>query len=175
MKSHPNILIIRGTGRNIGKTLYACRVIQHLAGSHRPVAVKISSHFHPLPDDMDIIAHMANYVVAEEKTIRDKDSSRMLQAGAQRAYYIQARNEHVLEAFGQLLPGLDPSQPVVVESGGLYDFLEPSVLVHITGGIQDKNNHFRPGSERVILASDEVFKNYRSSVRFVNHKFELDA
>ncbi len=169
------MLIIRGTGRNIGKTLTACRIIQYLAGSHRPVAVKISSHFHPLPGEMDIIADTENFVVAEEKSLTDKDSSRMLQAGAHRAYYIQARNEHVLEAFGQLLSKLDPSQPVVVESGGLYDFVEPSVLLHITGGNQEKNTHFRPETEMVIRSSEEVFKNNRSSVRFCNHKFEQDA
>lgn len=175
MNYYPNLLIIRGTGRNIGKTLSACRIIQHLAISHRPVAVKISSHFHPLTDEMEVIIDTENYVVAEEKSFTDKDSSRMLQAGAHRAYYIQARNEYVLDAFGRLLPEFDPSQPLVVESGGLYDFVEPSVLVHIAGEKQDKNSHFRPETESVILTSDEVFKNNQISVRFNNHKFEQDA
>jgi hypothetical protein len=124
---------------------------------------------------MDIMVETKNYVVAEDKSLTDKDSSRMLQAGAHRSYYIQARNEHLLEAFGQLLAELDISQPVVVESGGLYDFIEPSVLVHIAGERPGKNTHFRPETNRVILTSDEVFKNNRISVRFINHKFEPDA
>jgi hypothetical protein len=37
------------------------------------------------------------------------------------------------------------------------------------------NTHFRPETKRVILTSDEVFKNNRISVRFINHKFEPDA
>jgi hypothetical protein len=172
MKYHPNLLIIRGTGRNIGKTLSACRIIQHLAGSHRPVAVKISSHFHPLPDEMDVIADTESYVIAEEKSLTEKDSSRMLQSGAHRAYYIQARNEHVLDAFIHLLPELDPSQPLMIESGGLYDFVEPAILVHINGGGADKNAHFRQESEKIILTSEEAFKKDWNSVRFINQKLE---
>jgi hypothetical protein len=175
MNYYPNVLIIRGTGRNIGKTLSACRIIRHLTGSYLPLAVKVSSHFHPLSDEMEVIADTINYVVAEEKSYTDKDSSRMLQAGAHRAFYIQARNEHVLEAFTRLLPELDPARPVVIESGGLYDFLEPAVLVHIAGGTQDKNTHFRSDTECVMLTSDEVLNAPRTIVRFVNNKFKANA
>lgn len=175
MIHYPNMLIIRGTGRNIGKTQSACRIIRNLAANHQPVGVKISSHFHPLSDGMEVLIRTENYVVSQEKSTTDKDSSRMLQSGASRAYYIQSRNEHVMEAYRQLLPRMDSSQPVVVESGGLYDFAEPAILVQIVGGTTDKNSYVRPETARIILASEEAVNNSWESVRFVNGNFKQDA
>ncbi len=48
MKSMPNILLIAGTGRNVGKTLLACEIIQQLSKTMAVTAIKTSSHEHPL-------------------------------------------------------------------------------------------------------------------------------
>ena len=54
MKDFPNMLIVRGTGRNVGKTLSACNIIKQLAEKHNPVGVKISPHFHSLDGIQEI-------------------------------------------------------------------------------------------------------------------------
>ena len=168
-------MIITGTGRNVGKTLTACRIIEHLATKYSPVGVKVSSHMHPLPDNMKILSHNENFVVAEEKSFNNKDSSRMLQAGAGKAYYIQAHNGSVHQAFLCLLPKLDPSQPVVVESGGLYDFIEPSVLLRITGHNPKITGSIRPGTVFAEVPSNKALTDNHSPVSFINQKFVLNV
>lgn len=175
MKNYPNMMIIRGNGRNVGKTFTACRIISDLAMVHPPVAVKISSHFHPLSPVMDVICESADFVVAEERSLSGKDSSRMLQAGARRVFYIQTRKDHVLKAFRLIEPYLDPQEPVVVESGGLYDFVEPSVLVQIMGEGSKTTPDIRPGTNSIILTSDEALAGSWIPVRFMNHKFEKNV
>ena len=44
--NHNNILTISGTGKNVGKTSLACRIIHRLSATHKLTAVKISPHFH---------------------------------------------------------------------------------------------------------------------------------
>lgn len=166
-------MIITGTGRNVGKTLTACRIIEHLAAKYSPVGVKVSSHMYPLPENMKILSRNENFVVAEEKSFNNKDSSRMLQAGAGKAYYIQAHNGSVHQAFLQLIPQLDPSQPVVVESGALYDFIEPSVLLRITGDNPKITGRIRPGTVFAELSSLTALTDNRSPVSFSNQKFVL--
>lgn len=171
MKHYPNILIIRGTGRNVGKTFTACRILKNLSLSHHPAAIKISPHFHPLSEGMHVLVQTEKYVVAEEKTFSGKDSSRMLQAGAHRAFYIQSGHSDVLEPFHYLMEILEPNQPIVVESGGLYDFLEPGLLIHIDGGHRDKNSTVRRETNYMNMASGEVFEYDWNLLTFNNQKY----
>lgn len=171
MKHYPNILIIRGTGRNVGKTFSACRILKNLSLSHHPAAIKISPHFHTLSLEMHVLVQTEKYVVAEEKTFSGKDSSRMLQAGAHRAFYIQSGHSDLLEPLHHLMGILEPNQPVVVESGGLYDFLEPGLLIHIDGGHRDKNSTVRRETNYMSMTSGEVFEYDWNLLSFNNQKY----
>ena len=63
MIHQPNILIVAGTGRNIGKTITACRIIGQLAKNHEPVGVKISPHFHELEVNLKYLYQSENFVI----------------------------------------------------------------------------------------------------------------
>ena len=99
MKNYPNILLIAGTGRNVGKTLLACEIIEHLSKTAILIGVKISHHFHPVEEGQKVIANTQDYLIIEESFITNKDSSRMKQAGADKVFYIQARQENLMDAF----------------------------------------------------------------------------
>ena len=93
---HSNILAISGTGRNVGKTTLTCGIIKKLGLDQKSTAVKISPHFHEVDYDNPISEEYEAYSIYKEDRIdRGKDSSKMLAAGADSVFYIQAKDDHL--------------------------------------------------------------------------------
>jgi len=70
----PNLLLIAGNGRNVGKTFLACKIIKELANKLKVIGLKVSPHFHDF-EKSRIIAQSDDYIVIEETQINQKDSS----------------------------------------------------------------------------------------------------
>jgi len=170
MKKYPNILIVRGTGRNVGKTVSACKIIEKLANENAPIGIKISAHFHEL-ENPEFVCQSEEFEIIEEKGRSNKDSSRMLQAGAEKVFYIQSENRISAKAFGALLNQIDTLKPIIVESGGLYDFVEPGILVHIFGENGKNTTEIRPETNVVKVFSEEVKDFNWDFLQFKNGKF----
>lgn len=171
MKSFPNILLVMGTGRNVGKTVSACNIIQNLSESHQTIGVKISPHFHELDSDLKYIYKSEELVIVEEQNITQKDSSRMLQAGAEKVFYVQVKNENLGDSFNMILESIRPKQPVVVESGGLYDILEPGLLFFVSGEKPKEQMQIRKSTNVVKVNSGEVTNFEWNVIQFKNGKF----
>ncbi|MDO8929478.1 MAG: hypothetical protein Q7W54_10880, partial [Bacteroidota bacterium] len=60
-----NILLVSGSGQNVGKTSFIRRVIAHNA-SHKLVAIKISPHFHEPTSGLIPLHVTENYRVFQE-------------------------------------------------------------------------------------------------------------
>jgi hypothetical protein len=149
--SHNNILTISGTGRNVGKTSLACRIIDKLAGTQKLTAVKISPHFHKVDYPDTLFEQPGAYSLYRENKIdRNKDSSRMLASGADPVYYIQTKDIHLSSAWKKLCEFIDANVPVVIESGGLDKLLDPGISIIITDTeSKDKKKQKRSGLEQV--------------------------
>jgi len=132
--------MIAGTGRNVGKTMLACRLIGQF--SHLDVVgIKISPHFHQQTEGQKILVQSPDFMIIEETSAStSKDSSRMLQAGASKVYYIQTNDRIIEEPFQWILSKLPKNQPVICESGALLMFAKPALffLVYKKGGVQTK-------------------------------------
>jgi hypothetical protein len=93
MKSRfKDLLLVTGSGRNVGKTTFICSVI---AGNplQKMAAIKITPHFHDPGEGLIPIVENNNFRIFEETNIHsDKDTSRYLQAGARKSYYIQTND-----------------------------------------------------------------------------------
>jgi len=158
----------------VGKTISACKIIEKLAKEHAPVGIKISAHFHELANP-EYVHRSEVFEIVEEKSRSNKDSSRMLQAGAEKVFYIQSENRMLANAFKIVLKEIGSGKPVVIESGGLYDFVEPGILIHIFGNNGKKTTEHRSESDVVKISSDEV-KNFNwDFLKFKNGKFVLNA
>ncbi len=123
----PNLLLISGNGRNVGKTTLACKIISYLADKTEITGLKISPHFHQYKP-ADVVFKNENLVVLEEKQINQKDSSLMLQAGAKKVFFIMVHPEN-LETEIQNLKEILSDGIIICESGGLNDFVKPGVFL----------------------------------------------
>jgi len=129
-KALPNLLLISGTGQNSGKTTLACRLIACFAKQFPVTAIKISPHFHEPPPQLPVIAAYEGFVIYEEIQYgTGKDSSRFLDAGATKVYFITARRDQQGKAMETLLEKILTTTPVICEAGGLHHHFKPALHI----------------------------------------------
>lgn len=120
----PNILLLAGTGRNVGKTAFAEQIIHKTAAEMHVWGLKISNHYHP--GEVPALRIQEEHVLTSHK-----DSSRMLRAGAEKVFYIQAQDADLPQLMNDFLTQLPADIAVVCEAGGLISFIEPSLFLLI--------------------------------------------
>jgi hypothetical protein len=125
----PNLMLIAGTGNKSGKTTFACRVInqfRHLGIN----AIKITPHFHETTPGLELLDENPGFSVYKETNPdTDKDTSRMLQAGAAAVYFAKVTDEKLLQAFESILKNIKPGIPVVCEAPALRYQADPGMFV----------------------------------------------
>ena len=126
-----NILLISGSGRNVGKTSFILEVIAKNA-SRNLAAIKITPHFHDPTEGLVPISVTENYRIYQETDCASsKDSSLFLQAGAKKVFFIQSKDFYLEEAFQLTLKKLLPDQPIMVESAALRKIIIPGLYLFI--------------------------------------------
>ncbi len=128
-----DLLLVSGSSRNVGKTTFICNVI-----ASNPLlkmaAIKITPHFHDASKGLIPIVENSNFRIYEETDYTsDKDTSRYLQAGAKKSYFIQTSDAFLKESFQLASVLLDPDLPFLVESAELRHILIPELFVFIQG------------------------------------------
>ncbi|HBS85774.1 MAG: hypothetical protein A2W91_13270 [Bacteroidetes bacterium GWF2_38_335] len=147
---YKNILLVSGTGRNVGKTTFVRSVIRNFS-KHGIVAVKITPHFHN-GDPGEILLQNEKFIIAREhRTETGKDSSKFLDEGAEKVYFIQVLDNHLPEAFFEFLKIEKENPLMVIESGGLRNVLIPGIFCLITDGKGNKNNHFTEMADMLVV------------------------
>ncbi len=133
LPSYPNIILLSGTARNVGKTTFVCRLMAHFR--HLPfTAVKVSPHWHD-HDPRQALVYNENglFVMREQNRESSKDTSRMLRCGAQRVYYVQHTNESMLmQAFHAIMSEGNGHHPLIFESAILGKFIRPGLHFRIS-------------------------------------------
>ena len=145
-----NWLLVSGTGRNVGKTTLVCRILNEIK-QMKPVALKISSHLHPLPEDSDWIIKQNDFVVIRETHQSSKDSSRMLASGADISFYAQGPDSRLPEILNCIL-GYSIGRPVVCESGGIRNLVVPGIYFLVIG----EEKQFKPGIKNLETLADRI-------------------
>jgi len=177
MISQPNLLLIAGTGRNVGKTSLACALISQKAVSHQVIGVKISPHFHEISPTKKPIIRYKNFEIIEElNSDGNQDSSRMLKAGASRVFYVQTQSDIALiEVMKELRQFWRSETAVICESGGLRQFIEPGLFMVCRSADQpEMKPHLKlleSKVDRFITFQESGFDFDLSKIKFENHKW----
>jgi len=147
-----NILLVSGSGQNVGKTSFIRRIIVQNS-AQKIVAVKITPHFHEPSSGLIPIAVTANYRVFQETdTTSGKDSSLFLQAGADKVFYIQTTDDFMKEAFKITMDCISPEQPIVIESAAFRKIMVPEFYIFI----QKKYEDAKPSALEMQKLADEI-------------------
>ena len=168
-----NLLLISGNGRNVGKTYLACEVIKALSKTHAVTGVKISSHFHPFNKE-NVIIENKNFVLLEEKELTQKDSSLMLQAGAEKVIFVMAEQQNLKEAFSHLNHLLSDN-PIICESGGLAEFVDAGVFLFVKRENDEiVKSHLLEFLPKIIENGNSGFNLDIGKIKFSKNHFSLE-
>ena len=135
-----NLLIVGGTGRNVGKTEFVCRLIQKFSSQKKIYALKVSSIF---PDeelfhgDHSNIGGPINQQLFEEIRLNTtKDTSRMLRAGGHKVFYLRSDDKNILSRFAEFISHTPTDALIVCESNSLWQFVKPGLFIMVTSETQ---------------------------------------
>ncbi len=133
----PNMLLIAGNARNIGKTTLACAIIERFSAYQKIIGLKVTGirkgeeifHGNHDNDETEMLK-----IYEEVNMSSTKDTARMLSAGALKAYYVQVDTSG-LRMIAEQLSELVPSDHLVVcESSSLRHVIEPGAFIFMHSG-----------------------------------------
>ncbi len=139
MIQRSRFIILGSTGRNTGKTEFACRLIEHYGKQRKIFGVKVVTID---PDrgscprggeGCGICSSLkGDYEITEEtRTDTDKDTSRMLRAGAHKVYFLKVRYDRLEQGLKALLAVLPKHALAVCESNSIRKVIEPGLFLVI--------------------------------------------
>ncbi len=155
IQSHyPNILLIAGTGRNVGKTEFVCQCINYFSKQHKLVGLKVTNHFHE--------GEERTYSLKEEHNSESsKDTSRMLRAGASKVFYCQAEEAYLEKAFTVFLEQIDKDTIVICESGALRNLIQPGKFIVVRNTnlpiVKPKAQRFLNLADLIVTSDGKTF------------------
>ena len=169
----PGWLLIGATVRNIGKTEFACAVIEEARRRGRPVVgVKVAAVARDgsaCPrggDGCGVCSSLeGDYRVdVETGELPGKDTTRMLESGASRVLWLRCRRNRMDEAMRALASWLEPGALVVAESNTLARAIEPDLFIMVEDA----------GATRVKPSAAAVMGLANRLVTRRNGSFDLD-
>ncbi|KAF0195997.1 MAG: hypothetical protein FD166_2724 [Bacteroidetes bacterium] len=154
----PNLIIIGGSSRNVGKTSLALKLIEQLAPLEKVTGLKVTSlrpgedTYHGDHDNLQ----KNNFGIREELDREtSKDTSRMLRAGAERVFFIESP-DHLLEsAFHDFMKVHYSGGPLVCESRSLRRAVIPGLFVLLK---HYNKNLIKPDFEYYESLADIIFQ-----------------
>ncbi len=139
MSFSERLIIIGSTGRHTGKTEFCCKLITAHAISHKIIGLKVVCFdIHHLDCHKGDLCHniifrnSKPYEILEELIDNsEKDTSRMLRAGAYKSYLINVRSDAMAEALNEFLKLIPQDSMIVAESNSLRLYIEPALFIVI--------------------------------------------
>jgi hypothetical protein len=135
----PGMLLLGSTGRNSGKTEFACGVLNRFCRNHTLIGLKVTiirDNDGSCPrggEGCGVCTSLEGPFDITEETNREgiKDTSRMLRTGADRVFWLRVRSACVEEGLKALLEIIGPDAVTVCESNSLRHTVEPGLFVMV--------------------------------------------
>ncbi|TKB10421.1 hypothetical protein [Desulforhopalus sp. IMCC35007] len=146
MKNNKRLLVVGGTGRDVGKTEFICQLLKKISVTHEVYALKVSAIFpdedlfHGSHDESESRLHLYEELNASTT----KDTSRMLRAGAKKVFYLRSDDAGILDGYRNFVNQIPPKAIVICESNSLGQFIKPGISIVV------KALH-KPIKERAIV------------------------
>ncbi len=172
MEKDSKILMIGGTGRNVGKTEFVCNCISHFSKALEIIGLKVTNHFHETTERPYRVTEEVNYSTT-------KDTSRMLRAGAKKVFYIQSEAEDLTKAFADFRKLISPESIIICESSGLREIVEPGLFLivksHNNADIKPSAKKMIPLANKVITSDGKSFSIKPTEISWGNSSWEIKS
>ncbi len=142
------MLLIGAASKNAGKTTLACRIIERFR-DRGIVAVKATIHRGDLRGQWSVTHETGDHP--------DKDTGRLLAAGAREVLWLRSDEDCVERAIAELLARIPADAPLLCESNTLRRFMTPSLFLMVK---RDGDNEIKPTAQAVIEKADLVVHSF---------------
>jgi len=162
------IVVVGGSGKDVGKTGVVCAVISALR-EYEWTAVKITGHDYPAGGSNESSAAL---VIREEtRAGEETDTARFLRAGAKRALLVKRVGDEV--PMDEIRAALGSDRNVVFESNRILDTVKPDVCLALVGGDERKASFVRlmRAADAVLTVQGSAAETLREGVR----RFQLES
>jgi len=132
----PDMIMVGAGGRNVGKTEFACALIRKFSSQHNIIGIKVTTieqahgSCHRGADGCGVCSSLeGNFCITEETDHQsDKDTCRMLAAGAKKVFWLRVLKNHLLEGINALRVAIGSDAVSVCESNSLRLIVEPGLF-----------------------------------------------
>ena len=150
-----SLLIIGSTSRKAGKTTLVCRIIEKFKYKNI-IAIKITTLrkgdkiFH-----REKITNSKGFIIKPEGP-RDanKDTSRFLATGAQKAFWLIAKSECLENGINSLFEKMPGKAVLICETNSLRQIIKPAVFIMVKG-----KGKIKPSASKILRYADVIIKN----------------
>ncbi len=157
----PGMLMVGAAGRNAGKTEFACSLIRKFSLEAEITGVKVTAireRGGACPrggQGCGVCSSLeGEYCITEENGENpDKDTARLLAAGAKRVFWLRVLKEHLAEGLAALGERLGSGAITVCESNSLRLVAEPDIFIIVK---EKGSEEFKPSSRDVLEHADRV-------------------
>ncbi len=132
----PGMLMIGAAGRNAGKTEFACRLIQKFCSVEAITGLKVTTikeRDGTCPrggQGCGVCSSLqGNFCLTEEQIENpEKDTARLLAAGAERVFWLRVMKENLVEGLAAAREGIGPDRIIICESNSLRLVAQPDLF-----------------------------------------------
>jgi molybdopterin-guanine dinucleotide biosynthesis protein A len=162
-----NMLMIGSSGSNVGKTELACALLRRFRSGRQIVGVKVTtvaSRDGSCPrggQGCGVCSSLdGQYRITQETGCNsDKDTARLLAAGAGTVYWLRVMRTHLRQGIDALLEIIDRGAVVICESNSLRQVVEPGLFLMIES---TAGKPWKPSAQRVRRYADRVVRSDES-------------
>lgn len=177
--SVPNMVLLAGAGQNVGKTSFAVALISHFKKLGFIVyGLKITPHFHEMKPENLLIQKDDFQISLEKNRSRDKDTSRLLNAGAEEVFFIQSKEDTALPIAFDFVNRITKENVLwVCESGGLRSYVDPGLFLYfkLKGTKPEKPSakKWMPLADKIVEFDGANFSLTPEQIGIDNDRFHL--
>jgi len=155
----PTMILVGSTARNLGRTALAGRLIEALRSRENVIGVKVTTirdkgeKCPRGPDGCGTCSFpTGNYEIREERDPDgDKDTARLLKAGAARVFWLKVMRDALAEGLDALMTRIDRDAVIVAESNSLRQVVAPNLFLMLKGPDRDP---VKPAAREVMSFVD---------------------
>lgn len=168
----PGMIMVGAGDRNVGKTEFVCSIIRKFSSEHNIIGIKVTT-INEIGDGCPrggegcgVCARLeGNFCITEEtENVSNKDTCRMLAAGAKKVFWLRVLKNHLEQGLTALFGVIGDDQISVCESNSLRNIVEPGLFLMVRNGNVIR---FKPSAKEVIGYVDQI-------VSFDGKQFDID-
>jgi len=177
------MLMIGSAASNIGKTALACALLKQVNKNCDVIGIKVTTirdkegRCPRGGEGCGICSSLEGvYSIVEEFDISsEKDTARLLAAGASRVFWLRVREEHLMEGITALLDIVGHDTVSICESNSLRQVVQPGLFLMV--GSRDSKNWkssalgVKKYADRVVISDGSSFDIDPNRIKLINSKW----